>query len=131
MVRLEHNLIGHPLGGLLWEKWLEDNLLSLGWEKVPGWQCLFVHQEKQAFLSVYVDDFKMAGKAENLAGLWAAVKTKVDLDPPSPMSHQVYSTVPHIPPGLGMVHWSWWMTLGPAWLKRPQDSFKIASSWLS
>ena len=42
-----------------------------------------------------------------------------------------YSTAPRIPPGLGMVHWSCWMTLGPAWLKRPQDSFKIASSWLS
>ena len=43
----------------------------------------------------------------------------------------LYSTAPCIPPGLGMVHWSCWMTLGPAWLKRPQDSFKIASSWLS
>ena len=87
---LKYNLYGHILGGLLWERWLESKLLGLGWEKVPGWECLFVHREKQAFLSVYVDDFKMAGKAENLAGLWAALKTKVDLDPPSPMNHQVY-----------------------------------------
>ena len=33
-----------------------------------------------------------------------------------------------------MVHWSCWMTLcilGPAWLRRPEHGFRIASSWLS
>ena len=33
-----------------------------------------------------------------------------------------------------MVHWSCWMTLcilGPAWLRRPENGFRIASSWLS
>ena len=64
VVQLQVNLYGHPLAGLLWEKHLEDKLLKLGWEKVPGWECLFVHRESQAFLSVYVDDFKMAGKAD-------------------------------------------------------------------
>ena len=54
-----------------------------------GMLCLFTVENKP-FLSVYVDDVKVAGKAENLAGLWAALKTKVDLDPPSPMNHQVY-----------------------------------------
>merc|ERR1711965_156889 len=39
--------------------------------------------------------------------------------------YHYYSTAPRIPPGLGMVHWSCWMTLGLAWLKRPQDSFKL------
>ena len=58
--------------------------------KSSGLGMFVCSSKKHAFLSVYVDDFKMAGKAENLAGLWAALKTKVDLDPPSPMNHQVY-----------------------------------------
>ena len=33
---------------------------SLGFEKVKGWECLYVHREDQLFLSVYVDDFKLA-----------------------------------------------------------------------
>ena len=59
---LERNLYGHPLGGLLWEKQFEKILLKHGWEKIPNWECLFVHREKGLFLSVYVDDIKLAGK---------------------------------------------------------------------
>ena len=35
MVRLERNLYGHPLAGLLWERQFEEILLELGWENVP------------------------------------------------------------------------------------------------
>ena len=43
---------------------LERNLFFLknGWEKVPHWECLFVHLEKRLFLSVYVDDIKNGWK---------------------------------------------------------------------
>ena len=34
----------------------EKILLKHGWEKIPNWECLFVHREKGLFLSVYVDD---------------------------------------------------------------------------
>ena len=34
-------------------------------EKIPNWECLFVHREK-LFLSVFVDDIKLAGKKQNL-----------------------------------------------------------------
>ena len=37
-------------------------LLKHGWEKIPNWECLFVHREKGFFLSVYVDDIKLAGR---------------------------------------------------------------------
>ena len=56
VVPLERNLYGHPLAGLLWEKQFEKILLKHGWEKVPNWECLFVHHQKGLFLSVYVDD---------------------------------------------------------------------------
>ena len=52
VVLLERNLYGHPLAGALWERQLEKILLKHGWEKIPYWECLFVHREKGLFLSV-------------------------------------------------------------------------------
>ena len=62
VVPLERNMYGHPLTGLLWERQFEKIPLKYGWEKVSSWECLFVHREKGLFLSVYVDDRKLAGK---------------------------------------------------------------------
>ena len=66
VVPLERNLHGHPLAGLFWEKLFEKIRLKYGWEKVSNWECLFVHREKELFLSVYVDDIKLAGKNKTL-----------------------------------------------------------------
>ena len=66
VVPLERNLYGHPLAGLLWEKQFEKILLKHGWEKIPDWECLFVHRKKGLFSSVHVDDIKLAGKKQNL-----------------------------------------------------------------
>ena len=30
----------------------------MGADKVPNWECSFMHREKGLFLSVYVDDLK-------------------------------------------------------------------------
>ena len=49
-VPLERNLYGHPLPGLLWEGQCEKILLKHGWEKIPNWECLFVHREKWVIL---------------------------------------------------------------------------------
>ena len=70
VVPLERNLYGHPLAGLLWERQFEKILLQHGCEKVPNWECLFEHREKGLFLSVYVDDIKLAGKKQNLDPMW-------------------------------------------------------------
>ena len=59
VVPLERNLYGHPLAGLLWERQFEKIGLKHGWEKIPNWECLFVHREKGLFLCVYVDDIKI------------------------------------------------------------------------
>ena len=62
-VLLERNLYGHPLVGLLWR----DTLRRFYWDwdgKVPNCECLFVHRKQGLFLSVYVDDIKMAGRTE-------------------------------------------------------------------
>ena len=56
VVLLERTLDGHLLAGLLWERKFEKILLKHRWEKIPNWECLFVHREKGLFSSVYVDD---------------------------------------------------------------------------
>ena len=70
VVLLERNLYGHPLAGLLWERQFEKILLKYGWEKVLDWECLFVNRARGLFLSVYVDDIRLAGKTENINPTW-------------------------------------------------------------
>ena len=50
IVPLERNLNGHLLARLLWEKLFEKILLQHGWEKIPNWECLFVHREQRIIL---------------------------------------------------------------------------------
>ena len=70
MAPLERKLYGHPLAGLLRERQFEEVLMELGWERVPIWECLFVHRTQGLFLSVCVDDIKTAGKKQNMAPMW-------------------------------------------------------------
>ena len=72
------------------QKLCTDAIINEGFEKVPGWECLFMHKSQQLFLSVYVDDFKMAGKKENLAPMWTALRKRLELDPETPMNNSVY-----------------------------------------
>ena len=90
VVLLERNLYGHPLAGLLCERQFEKILLKHGWEKIPNWECLFVHREKGLFLSVYVDDIKLAGKKQNLDPMWKVLNKKVDLGEPTSFLDHVY-----------------------------------------
>ena len=90
VVPLERNLYGHPLAGLLWERQFEKVLLKHGWEKIPNWKCLFVHREKGLFLSVYVDDIKLAGKKQNLDPMWKVLNKEVDLGEPTSFLDHVY-----------------------------------------
>ena len=90
VVPLERNLYGHPLAGLLWKWQLEKILLQHGWEKVSNWECLFVHRQKGLFLSVYVDDIKLAGKKQNINPMWEVLNKEVDLGEPTSFVDHVY-----------------------------------------
>ena len=83
VVFLEQILYGHPLAGLLWERQFKKILLKHGWEKVPNWECLFVHREKGLFLSVYVDDINLAGMKETIDPMWKLLNKEVDLGKPT------------------------------------------------
>ena len=90
VVPLERNLYGHPLAGLLWARQFEKVLLKHGWENIPNWECLFVHREKGLFLSVYVDDIKLAGKKQNIDPMWKVLNKEVDLGEPTSFLDHVF-----------------------------------------
>ena len=90
VVPLERNLYGHPLAGLLWERQFERVLLQDVWRKVPNWECLSVNREKGLFLSVYVDDIKLAGKKQNSGPTWKILLKDVDLEEPTSFLDHVY-----------------------------------------
>ena len=56
VVLVERNLFGYRLAGSWWERQFENV------EKVPNSECLLLHRKQGLFLSVYVDDIKMAGR---------------------------------------------------------------------
>ena len=65
--------------------------MQAGFEKVKTWECLYVHRKDQLFMSAYVDDYKMAGKATNIKPMWAKlVKAGLELDPPVPSAQNTY-----------------------------------------
>ena len=66
VVPLERNLFGHSLAGLLRVRQFEKIFKKHGWEKVSNWECLFVHHQKELFLSVYVDDINWLERNKTL-----------------------------------------------------------------
>ena len=90
VVLLERNLNGHLLAGVLWEKQFEKILLKHGWEKIPNWECLFVHLEKGLFLSVCVDDLNLDGKKHNIDPMCNLLKKEVDLGEPTSFLDHAY-----------------------------------------
>ena len=75
------------MAGLLWQKYAEDVIINkLKFECVQGWECLYYHRKKQLFLSVYVDDAKIAGKKENLAPMWEQMGDYLELEPAKAMT---------------------------------------------
>ena len=59
---LNGNLYGHPIAGLLWDKFSQEKILAAGFEKVRGWESLYVHKKWQIFLGVYVKKSNAIGK---------------------------------------------------------------------
>ena len=49
-------------------------------------ECLFYHRQLKLILSVYVDDFKLVGKSENMKKGWSLITNSgLVLDPPTPL----------------------------------------------
>ena len=73
------------MGKAIWENSIE---VRLG--EVSNWECFFVHREKGEFLSVCVDDIKLAGKKQNIDPIWKVLNKEVDLGEPTSFLDHVY-----------------------------------------
>ena len=87
---LDRNLYGHRSAGLFWDRPFEKILLRYAWEKIYNWECFFVHREKGLFLTVYVDDIKLAGKKQNIDPMWKVLNKEFDLGEPTSFLDHVY-----------------------------------------
>ena len=55
-----------------------------------NWECSSVNRARGLFLSVYVDDIKLAGKTENIEPTWKILMKDVDLGEPTSFLDHVY-----------------------------------------
>ena len=79
-------LYGHPDSGSDWEAHADKCVRSVGYAPVPNWPSCYWHADKQLFLVIYVDDFKLAGPMGNLEEGWQLLRsTGLKLDPPTPL----------------------------------------------
>ena len=79
-------LYGHPKSGFFGEKHCVERLKQCGFVPMVGWECLYFHEKLKLILSVYVDDFKLVGKEENLKEGWKLmINSGLQLDPPEPL----------------------------------------------
>ena len=85
---LNYALYGHPDARTYWEQKSHHKVLASGFERVPGdWDSLFYHPDHKLMLTIYVDDFRMAGAKEKRALGWKLLTTgenKLELGDPAP-----------------------------------------------
>ena len=81
-MQLRLALYGHTDAGGFWEEHCEYHFFSIGWCRLAEeWPGVYWHDETKSLLIVYVDDFKLAAKAEFQDRLWADIRRVIDMDP--------------------------------------------------
>jgi len=78
-------LYGHPDSGGYWEEHCDESLREVGFTPCPDWPSVYFHPGLNLMLSVYVDDFKLAGPRENLARGWLLIRSRIKTDDPTPV----------------------------------------------
>ena len=72
----------------------KGNLKKFCWntveEQALNWECLFVNRARGLFLSVYVDDIKLADNTENMEPSWKIHMKDVDLGEPTSFLDHLY-----------------------------------------
>ncbi len=72
-------LYGHPDSGGFWERHCEEKVLLCGFIPIANWESCFWRLEWKLLLTVYVDDFKMAGPREHINLGWSVLKQHLKL----------------------------------------------------
>ena len=55
-------------------------------QAIENWPSVFWHPKQKVVLSVYVDDFLMAGRQTSVSDMWIQIKSGLGMDPPGPLS---------------------------------------------
>ena len=75
------------MSGLYLENQYSKALLDGGFQRIPGWECLYFHPTLQVVSRVYVDDVKLAGRKASLSNAWQLMRdTGLKWDPPEPFN---------------------------------------------
>ena len=82
VVRLVRALYGHPDSGTFWEKHCDKELKKVGFDAIDNWPSCYWHDKYKLMLTVYVDDFKLAGPAEHLKKGWELIQQRINIDEP-------------------------------------------------
>ena len=90
VVPLERNLYGHPLSGLLWERQFEKILLIMVGRRFPNVNAYSYTVKKGLFLSLYVDDIKLAGEKQNIDSIWKVLIEEIGMGEPTSFLDLVY-----------------------------------------
>ena len=85
VVPMRKALYGHPDAGGMWEKHAESIVFELGYQKIDGWDSCYFDPVRGLLLSVYVDDFKLAGPAKYMQEAWNELRERIDMDEPTPL----------------------------------------------
>ena len=82
VVRLTKALYGHPDSGTFWERHCDQGVRKAGFEPVgPSWPSCYRNAELGLFLTIYVDDFKMAGPKKAHAEGWKRLRKSLSIEP--------------------------------------------------
>lgn len=82
VVKRRLGLYGHPVSGACWVRHCTEQLRSVGFEPVMNCESMFRNKGLRVILSVYVDDFKMAGPVDNMKKAWPTIRGIISMDGP-------------------------------------------------
>ena len=80
--------MAHPDSGSFREQHCDACVKEVGLRAVgPDWPSVYIHDGMRLILVIYVDDFKLAGPEGNLKRGGELLRTKLGIDPETPLGH--------------------------------------------
>ena len=84
VVRMRRALYRHPHSVTDWDVFCSTEVNTVGFESVgTEWPSVFYHRALKLLLTIYVDDFKLAGPKGNLAEGWKLLRSRLEIGPES------------------------------------------------
>ena len=78
-------LYGRPDSGGFWERHCDEVVRRQGFVPIPSWKSCYFHPELKLMLSIYVDDFKMAGPLHAQERGWALIRQGLKIGSDEPL----------------------------------------------